>query len=264
MANKIPDPTPSKNPSNRADSDKQRSVAVSPGPDEPKPASKIARGEIEPPHWEFKRLGIVFHEDVEEARKLKLENPAAFKSSVRAQEIVAKAEQSLKWQIAVCKAFARSIPRPLRDLWTARDRTRKPKERLAAAERFASVFNKMPLNVAVALFKWLDGGPSSEVVRALGKTRFSLVIDPRTGNVTEPDRRGRKRNHATKKRIETAARRGNDGISQRKMATELFPGLSHEKAYARTRDFFLKNRYAIERRKYLLRRRLKPSQKSRR
>jgi len=140
-------------------------------PVEPKAASRTGRGTMKRPHWDFRTHGILFTKDIEEARKLKVEDPAAFKSSARAQAIVTYAEKSSEWQIALLRAFAKSIPRPFRDLWLARNRTRKPNERLVAIERFARVFDKLPMNVGVALFNWLEGGPKSEVVKALGRTR---------------------------------------------------------------------------------------------
>ena len=261
-ANNGPRRLPVKNSPSPIDGKTRLPVRANATPDEPKAASKIIRGAIKPADWDFKRLGVVFEKDVEEARKLKLENPAAFKKSVRAQEIVAKAEQASKWQIALGIAFAKSIPRPFRDLWLARDRTRKPKERLAAIERFARVFDKIPMNVGVALFKMLDGGPEGEVIEALGRPRVCLKRDPRTGEVAEADGRGRKRSPATQRRIETAARRLNEGISQKKMAVELYPRLDAEIAYGRTRDFFLKNRFAIDYVRRRLQIPLKPSRKA--
>jgi len=219
----------------------------------PKATSKQIRGIMRPPHWDFKTHGLLFSKDIEEARKLKRENPAAFKSSARAQEIVAWSEQSVTWQIARGRAFAEDIPQPFWDFWIARDRKRKPKERFAALDRFARLFAKIPMNVGIALFDWLNGGPKSEVVRALGRTVWTMQIDPKTGSLTEVDGRGRKRSSATKERIELAARRRNENSSKRKMATELFPNLPQQQAYARTRDFFLKYRYAIERMRYRLR-----------
>lgn len=230
----------------------------------PKAASKQIRGTQRPPYWDFKTRGLLFSEDIEEALKLKRENPAAFKSSVRAQEIVAWSEQSAKWQVALGRAIAKNFPRPFRDLRIARDRKRKPKERFAALDRFARLFGKIPMNVGIALFNWLNGGPKSEVVTALDRTVVALQIDPRTGALIEADGRGRKRSSATKERIELAARRRNENISERKMATELFPNLPQQQAYARTRDFFLKYRYAIERMRYRLRNLSQTSPKSRR
>jgi hypothetical protein len=219
----------------------------------PKTASKQVQGTEGPPNWDFKTRGLLFQADVDEAMKLKRENPAAFKSSIRAQEIVAWSEQSAKWKLALGRSMAENFPRPLRDLRIARDRKRKPKERFAALERFASLFEKIPMNVGVALFDWLNGGPRSDVVRALSLTVVALEIDPKTGALVEADGRGRKRSAATKQRIERAARRRNANISQREMATELFPNLPQQQAYARTRDFFFKYRYAIERMRHRLR-----------
>jgi hypothetical protein len=233
-------------------------------PAAPKTASKQIRGIKEPPDWDFRRHGLLFQKDVDEARKLKRENPAAFKSSRRAQEIVAYSEQSAKWQLALGRAAAANYPRPLRDLRIARDRKCKPKERFAALERFASLFMKIPMNVAIALIDWVKGGPRSEVVRALGRTRVALEIDPKTGALAEADGRGRKTSSATHERIVLAAHRRNENITQGKMARELFPNLLQQQAYARTRDFFLKNRYAIERMRHRLRSLSQTSPKSRR
>src|SRR5579864_8523903 len=228
-----------------------------------KTASKQIRVAMKPPDWDFKTYGLLFVRDVEEARKLQRENPTAFKSSVRAQTIVDWSEQSVKWQIAQERAIANNIPRPFRDLRIARDRKRNPKDRFAALERFWCVFSKIPMNVGIALFEWLDGGLKSEVVRALGQTRVALKIDPKTGHLSEADGRGRKMNSATLKRIELAARRRNENISERKMATELFPNLPQQQAYARTRDFFFKYRYAIERMRHRFRGLSRTSPKSR-
>jgi hypothetical protein len=217
-----------------------------------KTTNKEGREAGRPPKWDFKRHGLLFEADVQEALKLKSESPAAFKSSDRAQAIVAWSERSLRWQIALGRAIAEGIPQPFRDLWIAKDRKRKPKERLAAIERFACLFNRIPMNVGIALFDWPNGGSKLEVVKALD-TVVTLKMDPKTGDLAEADGRGRKKSPATARRIELAAQRRNDGISQRKMATELFPHLYQEQAYTRTRDFFLKNRYAIERVRYRLR-----------
>jgi hypothetical protein len=229
----------------------------------PKAASKQIRGAKKPPDWDFKTYGILFEKDVEEALKLKRENPTAFKSSVRAQKIVAFSERSTKWRIDLGRAFAKNYPRPFRDLRIARDQKRKPKERFAALERFWRLFAKIPMNVGIALFEWLNGGPKSAVVSALDRTVFALRTDPKTGDLAEADGRGRKRSSATIKRIELAARRRNANISQREMATELFRNLPQQQAYARTRDFFFKYRYAIERMRYDLRSRSQTSPKSR-
>jgi hypothetical protein len=230
----------------------------------PKAAIKQVRGAKGPPHWDFKADGLLFSEDIEEALKLKRENPAAFKSSVRAQRIVAWSEQSAKWQLARARAIAKNFTWPFPDLRIARDRKRKPKVRLAALDRFVRLFYKMPMNVNIALFNWLNGGSKSEVVTALNRTGVPFQIDHRTGALIEADGRGRKRSFATNERIERAARRRNENMSQREMATELFPDLTNEQAYTRTRDFFLKYRYAIERMRYRLRRLSQTSPKSRR
>ncbi len=230
----------------------------------PKSASKQIRGIKKPPYWDFKTHGLLFSEDIEEAVRLKRENPTAFKSSIRAQEIIAWSEQSVKWQVALERAVAENFPRPFRDLRIARDRKCKPKERFAALERFVRLFGKIPMNVGIALFDWLNGGPKSEVMRGLGRTVVALEIDPKTGALAEADGRGRKRNSATIERIELAARRRNANISERKMATELFPNLPQQQAYARTRDFFFKYRYAIERTRHRLRSLSQTSPKSRR
>jgi hypothetical protein len=217
-------------------------------------AKDFSSRSLVPPEWDFKRYGLLFGAEEEEALKLKSENPAAFESSDRAQAIVAWSERNTRWHIAFRRAIAEGIPQPFRDLSIASDRTRKPKERLVALDRFASLFNEMPMNVGIAFFNWLNGGSKLEIVRALNRTVVTLKVDPKTGDLTEVDGRGRKRSPATARRIELAARRRNDGISQRKMATEPFPHLNQEQAYARTRDFFLKNRYAIELVAYRLRR----------
>jgi len=230
----------------------------------PKTANKQIQGANRPPKWDFRTDGILFEKDVEEALKLKTENPTAFNSSVRAQKIVAYEEQFAKRLEAHAEAVAKNYPKPLIDLRIARDRKRTPKERFAALERFAGLFQKIPMNVAIALFAWLNGGPKSEVARALGRTVVKAEIDPKTGDLVEVDGRGRKKSSDTKKRIERAARRRNENISQRKMASELFPNLPQQQAYARTRDFFLKNRYAIERMRYRLQELPQTSPKSRR
>jgi hypothetical protein len=234
-------------------------VSDNPAAGEPKAASKKVRRTKGPPEWDFKKHGLLFSEDIEEAQELKRENPAAFNSSARAQKIVAYVEDSLRWQVARGSALEKSLPRPFRDLRIARDRSRKPKERFAALDRFARLVDKIPLNVVTALFAWLDGGPKSEVAKALDRTVVTLKVDPKTGALAEANGRGRKRGAATIKRIELAARLSNDGLSKRKMATELFPHVAQGQAYARTRDFFLKYRYAIELMAHCLRRRSQSS-----
>ena len=241
---------------------KTHPVDANPASTELKSGSKPVRGLFEPPDWDFRTHGILFKKDIEEAQKLKRRKPEAFKSSVRAQAIVAYSEQSLRWQIALGKAVVGNIPQPVQDLWIAADRKRKPKERLSAIDRFSCLFQKLPMNVAINLFKWLNGGSRSEVVKALDRTMIVVKADPKTGHLVETNGRGRKRSSTTITRIELAARRGNEGISQSKMARELFPNLPKEQAYARTRDFFLKNRWAIERTKYHLQHQPEPSRKS--
>lgn len=245
---------PVESPCPTAASKTQLSGRPNHAPVDRKTANKEAQETDRPPKWDFKKYGLIFEADVQEALKLESENPAAFKSSDRAQAIVAWSQRSLRWQIALGRAFAEGIPQPFRDLRIARDRTRKPKERFAALERFARLFDSIPMNVGIALFDWLNGGSRHEVFKALDRIVVKVKIDPRTGDLAEADRRGRKKSSATAKRIELAARRRNDGISERKMATELFSRLYQEQAYTRTRDFFLKNRYAIERMRYRLRR----------
>jgi len=207
-------------------------------PAEAKAARKTVRGTRESSDWDFRANGLLFWEDVKEAQALKREDPDAFKSSVRAQKIVAFVEDVLKSQSALEREFEKNIPRALRDLSIARDRKRKTKERLAAIDRFGKSFGKIPLNVGTALIHWLDGGSKNEVIQALGRTVVTLMINPQTGESAEVDGRGRKRSSATVKRIELAARLSNDGFSERKMAPRLFPNMPEEKAYVRTRDLF--------------------------
>lgn len=230
----------------------------------PKVADKRDRGLEGPPAWDFRKYGLLYQEDIDGALKLQREDPAAFKSSLRAQEIVAWAERSATWQLNLGKAFEKSILQPFRDFWAARDSKRKPQERLAAFERFARLFQKIPMNVAVALFSWLNGGPISKLIEALNRQVTTLIVDPKTGDLAERDGRGRKTSLATKKRIGLGARLTNAGVSKRKMATKLYPDLPQEQAYARTRDFFLKYGYLIERTAYRLRRRSQPSERFRR
>jgi hypothetical protein len=144
------------------------------------------------------------------------------------------------------------VPRWMQDLTIAGDRKKEPEERLAAFERFDELFSKMPAIVAEPLFRWLGGqGSRSEVIKALENPVQVVKFNPRTGKFLK-DNRGRKIDRATEKRILTAARRRNQGISQYEMATELFPKLGQDKAYQRTRDLFSKNRYAIDRAGYVL------------
>ena len=229
---------PTKNPSRQAP-DKTRMSA------ETKVVRNNVLGNREPADWDFRRDGLLLWEDVEEAQRLKREDPDAFKSSIRAQRTLAFVEASLESQRALKRKFAKNIPSALRDLSIARNRKYKTKERLAALDRFAESFGRIPMNVGSALFNWLNGGNNDEVIRALGRTEVTLTINPRTGELTEADGRGRKKDSATVKRIELAAQLIKEGISERKMAARLFPNLSKEKAYARTRDLFHDSRYWI-------------------
>jgi hypothetical protein len=214
-------------------------------PLEAKAVRNAVQGNREPSDWDFRANGLLFWEDVKEAQALKREDTDAFKSSIRAQKIVAFVEDSLQSQLALEREFEKNIPRAFRDLSIARDRRRKTKERLAAIDRFGKSFGRIPLNVGIALFHWLDGGNENEVIQALGRTVVTLTIDPRTGALAEADGRGRKRSYATLKRIELAARLSNDGFSECKMAPRLFPNMPKEKAYDRTRDLFCDYRYWI-------------------
>ena len=214
-------------------------------PAEPKATRKTVQGNREPSDWDFKENGLLFWEEVKEAHELKREDPDAFKSSNRAQKMVAFVEGLRESQSALEREFEKNIPRAFRDLTIARDRKRKTKERLAAIDRFAKSFGKIPLNVGIALFRWLDGGNENEVVQALGRTVVTLTTNPKTGELTEVDGRGRKRKSATVKRIELAARLSNEGLSEGKMAARLFPNMLDEKAYLRTRDLFHDYRYWI-------------------
>jgi hypothetical protein len=241
-----------KNPSFQA-ADKTRTVA------EAKAGRNTVQGDA--PEWNFRENGLLFWEDVEEAQKLKREDPDAFKSSIHAQKIVAFLEGSLESQRAIEREFEKNIPRAFRDLSIARDRKLKSKERFAAINRFAKSFGKIPVNVGIALFRWLDGGNKNDVIWALGRTVVTLTIDPKTGELTEPDARGRKKRSTTVKRIEFAARLINDRISQAKMAAKLFPKLPQEKAYVRTRDFFHDYRYWIAIMAHRFRRRSQSSPK---
>jgi hypothetical protein len=214
-------------------------------PLEAKAARKAVQGNREPSDWDFRANGLLFWEDVKEAQALKREDPDAFKSSIRAQKAVAFVEDSLESQRALEREFEKNIPRAFRDLSIARDRRRKTKERLAAIDRFGKSFGRIPLNVGIALFHWLDGGNKIDVIQALERTVITLKINPKTGELIEADGRGRKRSSATVRRIELAARLINDGISERKMAPRLFPNMPQEKAYDRTRDLFCDYRYWI-------------------
>ena len=192
-------------------------------PAEAKAARKTVRGTRESSDWDFRENGLLFWEDLKEACELKREDPDAFKSSIRAQKIVAFVEDSLQSQLALEREFEKNIPRALRDFSIARDRKRKTKERLAAIDRFGKSFGKIPLNVASALFHWLNSGNKNDVIQALGRTVVTLTIDPQTGALAEADGRGRKRSSATVKRIALAARLSNEGFSERKMAPDLPP-----------------------------------------
>ena len=233
-------------------------------PAEPKAARKTVQGNREPSEWDFRANGLLFWEDVKEAQALKREDPDAFKSSVRAQKIVAFVEYLLKSQSALEREFEKNIPSAFQDLSIARDRKRKTKERLAAIDRFGKSFGKIPLNVGIALFHWLAGGNKNDVIQALGRTVLTLKINPRTGELTEEDKRGQKRKSTTVKRIDLAARLSNDGFSERKMAPRLFPNMPQEKAYDRTRDLFCDYRYWIAVVAHRLRSRSQSSRKPRR
>jgi len=230
-------------------------------PAEAKAARKTVQANREPSDWDFRANGLLFWEDVKEAQALKREDPDAFKSSIRAQKIVAFVEDVLKSQSALEREFEKNIPRAFRDLSIARDRKRKTKERFAAIDRFAKSFGKIPLNVGIALFHWLNGGNKNDVIQALGRTVVTLTINPQTGELAEVDGRGRKRSSATVKRIELAARLSNDGFSERKMAPRLFPNMPQEKAYVRTRDLFHDYRYWIAIMAHRFRTRSQSSQK---
>jgi hypothetical protein len=228
-----------------------------------KPTNKKVQQANARPDRDFRKYGIIFEADIQKKLKLKRQNPAAFKSSVRAQAIVAYSERSTEWMIACAEAAAKSIPQPFRDLWIAKDRKRKPNERLAAIERFARLFDNMPMNVGVALFDWLKGGSRNEVIKALQEGVVTLKSSPKTGDLIKVDGRGRKQRSETLERIKLAAQRRNDGVSERQMAAELFPNLLHEEdAYTRTRDFFLRNRYAIERMRHRLKNRAQSTRRS--
>jgi hypothetical protein len=215
------------------------------------------------PEWDWKKNGLLWHEDVEEALGLKSTNPAAFAASERAQNIVAYREQEGKYQVSLARDVVKNVPRWAQDLWLACDPKKKPKERLAAIERFNELFRKIPFKVAVTLFCWLDGrGSRSDVIEALNSPTRALSTDPRTGAlVVEDGKRGRKRDPATRQRVLLAARRCNQGVSQREMATELYPKLDQDQAYNGTRDLFLKNRYTIERARHFLKARTKSDRK---
>jgi hypothetical protein len=214
-------------------------------PAEPKAARKTVQGNREPSKWDFRANGLLFWEDLKEAQELEREDPDAFKASARAQKIVTFVTDWVESQSALEREFEKNIPSALRDLSIARDRKRETKERFAAIDRFSKSFGRIPLNVGIALFNWLDGGNENEVIQALGRIVVKLTINPQTGQLAEVDGRGRKRSSATVKRIELAARLSNDDFSQRKMAPKLFPNMPPEKAYNRTRDLFCDYRYWI-------------------
>ena len=169
-------------------------------PAEPKPSRKTVQENCEPSDWDFRVNGLLFWEDVKEAHELKRENPVAFKSSIRAQKIVAFVEDSLESQSALEREFEKNIPTAFRDLSVARDRKRKAKERLAAIDRFAKSFGKIPMNVGIALFHWLNGGNENEVIQALSRTVVAFTISPQTGDLTKADGRGRKKTKEDERR----------------------------------------------------------------
>jgi hypothetical protein len=156
------------------------------------------------------------------------------------------------------------MPPPLDDFFIAISPKRRPNERFAALDRFARVFLKIRVNVFVALFDYLNGGPESEVVKALGRKAVTFKRDSKTGALVEVDGRGRKRSPATRERIRLAAQRINEGCTQRKMAPELFPDLTKDQAYGRTRDFCHKHRFELIRVRLLLQPRPKSSRQARR
>ena len=177
------------------------------------------------PKWDFRENSLLFWEDIEKARELERKDPDAFKASARDQKVVTFVRDWGESQAAVERGFEKSIPRALRDLTIARDGNRKTKERFAAIDRFGKSFGRIPLNVGIALFHWLDGGNKNEVIQELGRTVVAFTIDPKTGELAEADKRGRKRISATVNRIELAARLINHGFSQRTMAPKLFPNM---------------------------------------
>ena len=154
-------------------------------PAEAKAARKTVQRNREPSKWNFRANGLLFWEDVREAHELERQDPDAFKSSIRAQKIVAFVEDSVKSQRALERDLEQSIPRAFRDLSIARNRKYKTKVRFAAIDRFAQSFGKIPLNVGIALFRWLNGGNKNEVIQALGRTVVTLTTNPRTGELTE-------------------------------------------------------------------------------
>jgi hypothetical protein len=110
---------------------------------ETKAGRNTVQGNREPSDWDFRQNGLLFWQDVKEARKLKREDPFAFKSSIRAQQIVAFVEDSLESQRAIDRGFEKNIPSAFRDLSIACNRKYKTKERFAAIERFAKSFGRI-------------------------------------------------------------------------------------------------------------------------
>jgi len=102
------------------------------------------------------------------------------------------------------------------------------------------------------------------LIEALSRSVWSYRTDSRTGHLVEVDGRGAKWSAITGKRIGLAAQRLSEGISQSEMATELYPNLPQGEAYARTRNFFLNNRYLIELVRHRLQHQAQSSPKSRR
>ncbi|MGD1212145.1 MAG: hypothetical protein ABR973_12400 [Candidatus Acidiferrales bacterium] len=217
---------------------------------------------------------MLFHKDIEDALRMKAEKPVAFKSSARAQKLAAYSDEHVRWMIALTKESIRAFetrPPALQDLSIAADRKRKPKERLAAIDRFARSFGEIPNNVALTLFRWLDAekrirevrsrakdketleqvtleaqGRKDKLTEALGAVTLTLKMNQRTGELDEIEKRGAKQTDEMRHRLNLLARRLNEGVSEGEMAIELFPGLPQKEAYARTRDLRSKHRYLIE------------------
>jgi hypothetical protein len=166
----------------------------------------------------------------------------------KALELLRKARIVSPDQLQPLERFVTDPPGWMQDLTIAADRKKEPEERLAAFERFDELFSKMPTIVAEPLFRWLEGqGSRSEVIKALeNPVQVVVKFHPKTGKLVK-DNRGRRRDPATERNILLAAQRRNEGVSQRDMATELFPQLDQDKAYKETRDLFSKYRYAIDR-----------------
>jgi hypothetical protein len=122
-----------------------------------------------------------------------------------------------------------ALPEEARDFMIAIDKNRSAKQRLAAIDRFRQKIEDYP---------------------------FPYLLDFLTGRKwpedLPPKSKGRKRDPSTTARIKKAAQLLLAGASQRKMAQMLFPTLSQEDAYARTRGFFSKFRPEIEREKQTL------------